>query len=331
MPVRYIQPLRILIQFCFLGFILWLGVRFFQFVHYLRSGSTSTFVARPDGIEGFLPISGLLGTASWLKGSGINIIHPAAVVIFLTVLLVSLLLRRSFCSWICPVALVSECSWKAGYKLLRRNQRLPRWLDLPLRAVKYLLMAFFVYSVAVAMSPEALEAFIHSEYHKLADVRLLDFFLHLSPLATGVILLLLFLSLLLKNPFCRYLCPYGALLGLVAIMSPIRVTRNADHCVSCGVCSQVCPSRIDVMNKNSILTPECIGCWCCVSHCRTNQALSMRFAGRFAVPGIVFALLVVSVFWGGTLIGKSVGLWQTSLDMGEYRQLLGRQDAVQHH
>jgi len=107
MSARYVQPLRILIQFCFLGFMLWLGVRFYQFVHYFRSGGTSPFVPRPDGIEGFLPISGLLGAASWFKGNGINSIHPAAVVIFLTVLLVSLLLRRSFCSWICPVAAVS--------------------------------------------------------------------------------------------------------------------------------------------------------------------------------------------------------------------------------
>jgi len=324
MSARYVQPLRILIQFCFLGFMLWLGFRFYQFVLHFRSGAATPFVPRPDGIEGFLPISGLLGTASWLKGDGINTVHPAAVVLFLTVLAVALLLRRSFCSWICPVAAVSECSWKAGFKLLRRNPRLPRWLDLPLRGVKYLLMAFFVYSVAVAMSPAALEAFILSDYHKLADVRLLDFFLHLSPLALGVLLTLLFLSLFLKNPFCRYLCPYGALLGLAAMLSPVRVTRNIERCVSCGVCSQVCPTYIDVMHRKSVISPECIGCWRCVSHCRFNQALSMRAAGRYAVPGIVFAVLVVAVFWGGTLVGKAGGHWHTSLDIGEYRRLLGR-------
>jgi polyferredoxin len=324
MSARYVQPLRILIQFCFLGFMLWLGFRFYQFVQYIRSGGISAYVPRPDGIEGFLPISGLLGTASWLKGSGINPIHPAAVVLFLTVLAVSLLLRRSFCSWICPVAAVSECSWKAGFKLLHRNPRLPRWLDLPLRGVKYLLMAFFVSTVAVVMSPEALETFILDDYHRVADVRLLDFFLHITPLALGVLLALLLLSLFLKNPFCRYLCPYGALLGLVAMLSPVRVTRNLERCVSCGVCSQVCPTYIDVMHRKSVFSPECIGCWRCVSHCRFNQALSMRVAGRFVIPGIVFALLVVLVFWGGTMVGKVGGHWQTWLDIAEYRRLLGR-------
>jgi polyferredoxin len=324
MPSRYVQPLRLLIQFSFLGFMIWLGIRFYQFVLYFRSGGTTAFVPRPEGIEGFLPISGLLGAASWFKGNGINNIHPAAIVIFLTVLVVSLLLRRSFCSWICPIATISECSWKLGFKLLRRNLRLPGWLDLPLRGIKYLLMAFFVFSIALGMSPVALESFIYKDYHKLADVRLLDFFRHLSPLALGVILALLLLSLLLKNPLCRYLCPYGALLGLVAMLSPIRVTRNLEHCVSCGVCSQVCPTSIDVMNKKSVSSPECIGCWRCVSHCRVNQALTMNFAGRFAVPGIIFALLVVALFWGGSVAGKMSGHWQTALDLVEYRSLLGR-------
>ena len=322
MSSRYVQPLRILIQFCFLGFMIWLGIRFYFFVQAVRGGATMVPVYRPDGIEGFLPISGLLGAVSWFKSGEINQIHPAAVVIFVTVLALSLLLRRSFCSWICPVATVSECSWKVGFKLLRRNMRLPSWLDIALRGLKYLLLLFFVSSIAISMSPSAMQAFIHSDYHKVADVRLLDFFLNISPFALSVILILLALSFLLKNPFCRYLCPYGALLGLVAALSPVRVTRNLDRCVSCGACSQVCPSQIDVMHKRSVASPECIGCWRCVSHCRFNQALSMRAAGHLFIPGFAFALLVVVIFWSGSMLGKATGNWHTLLDTAEYRRLL---------
>ena len=324
MSARYVQPLRILIQFCFFGFMLLLGIRFYQFVRYFYSGDSTSFVERPGGIEAFLPISGLMGVAAWLKGLGINSIHPAAVVVLVTVLLVSLLLRRSFCSWICPVATISECSWKGGFKIFKRNLRPPRWLDVLLRGLKYLLLVFFVYQLVIAMPVEALQGFIQSDYHKVSDVRLLEFFLHLSPLAMGVILVLLLLSLPLKNPFCRYLCPYGALLGLVAMLSPLRVTRDTDRCVSCGVCSQVCPTYIDVMHKRSVLSPECIGCWRCISHCRFNSALSMRAVRRYAVPGAIFALLVVTMFWGGTLVGKWTGHWNTSLTLEEYARLLGK-------
>ncbi len=324
MSARYMQPLRILIQFCFLGFMLWLGLRFYQFVTYMRSGGSTVFASRPDGVEGFLPISGLLGAASWIKGGGINTIHPAAVVIFVTIIAVAILLRRSFCSWICPVAVISECAWKSGYKIFRINPRLPRWLDVALRSLKYLLMFFFIYSIAIVMSPEAMNSFIQSDYHKVADVRMLDFFLHISPFALGVILFLLAISIVLRNPFCRYLCPYGALLGLVAAISPLRVTRNTERCVSCGVCSQVCPTYIDVMHKKSVSSPECIGCWRCVSHCRFNEALSMQAAGRFNVPGILFAILLVLLLWGGTAVGKWNGHWHTSLSIVEYARLLGK-------
>ncbi len=324
MSARYMQPLRIVIQFCFLGFMLWLGLRFYQFVTFVRVGGGSAFVPRPDGIEGFLPISGLLGTASWIKGGGVNTIHPAAVVVFVAIMAVAFMLRRSFCSWICPVAAVSECAWKSGFKIFRRNPRLPRWLDLALRSLKYLMMFFFIYSIAIVMSPDAMDLFINSDYHKMADVRMLDFFRHISPPALAVILFLLAISVVLRNPFCRYLCPYGALLGLIATISPLRITRDTERCVSCGVCSQVCPAHIDVMHKKSVFSPECIGCWRCVSHCRFNQALSMRAAGRFNVPGILFAFLLVLVFWGVTVIGKWNGHWHTSLSLNEYARLLGK-------
>lgn len=321
---RYMQPLRILVQCGFLGFMIWLGLRYYRFVQAVSSGANDSIAVRPDGIDGFLPISGLLGTASWVKGGEINSIHPAAVIIFVTVILVSLLLRRSFCSWICPVATFSEWSWKWGFRLMRRNPRLHSWLDGALRSMKYLLMAFFVYSVAIAMSPDALIGFIESDYHKTADVRLMNFFLHMSPLALCVILALAALSVVLRNPFCRYLCPYGALLGLVAMLSPLRVTRNSERCVSCGACSQVCPTYIDVMHKTSVVSPECIACWRCISHCRFNDALSMRAVSRFAVPGIVFAALVLMLFCGGAMIGKLSGHWHSSISPKEYVRLLGK-------
>ncbi|HIJ82110.1 MAG TPA: 4Fe-4S binding protein [Desulfuromonadales bacterium] len=324
MPARYVQPLRILVQLVFLSVACGTGFQFYRFVEYFRSAGVVGFISRPAGIESFLPISGLLGTASWLKGGGINHIHPAAMVAFLTVLAGALLLRRSFCSWICPVATISECSWKLGFKTVRRNWRFPGWLDIPLRSLKYLLLIFFVYSIAVAMSADELQRFIQSDYHKIADVRLLDFFLQISPRALTILAGILLSSLLLRNPFCRYLCPYGALLGLLAMLSPFRITRDEGRCVSCGVCSAVCPTHINVMQSVSVSSPECIGCWRCVSHCRFNDALSVRCAGRYPVSGIVFAALVVLLFWGGTQLGKAGGFWETSLTLQEYARLLGK-------
>lgn len=317
------QPLRIAVQWGFLLFMLFLGIRFYRFVHYFRSGGSAPFIPRPDGVEGFLPISGLLGLKDWLVNGAVNDIHPAALVILLTVVVLSLLLKRSFCSWICPVGTVSELFWKRGFSLFRRNVRPPRWLDIGLRAIKYLLLLFFLYSILWAMPPEAVSAFVHSDYNKVADVRLLDFFLNLSGVPLAVIVVLAILSLPVRNPFCRFLCPYGALLGIVSFLSPVKVTREGKACVACGVCTQVCPSYIPVMAKERVYSEECIGCWRCVSHCRAMGALEMKLTGRkVVVNGILFAVLVVLLFWGGSLAGRITGNWHTGVSIQEYGRLL---------
>jgi polyferredoxin len=320
---RFMQPLRIAIQWLYLFFIVWLGSRFYQFVAHFRSNGLTPLVERPDGVEGFLPIAALLGLRDWLHTGSLNPVHPAAVVILLTIIILSLCLRRSFCSWICPIGTIEELLWKRGFVLLKRNIRLPHWLDVTLRSLKYLLLAFFIGFIFLLMPAEQVGGFIASDYNKIADVRLLDFFLHLSGLPLLVIVLLLVLSLPLRNPFCRFLCPYGALLGLVALFSPLKVSRDQSSCVACGVCSQFCPTYIPVMQKQRVHSPECIGCWRCISYCRAEGALAMKFPGRkIAIPGIIFALLVVMLFLGGTFAGKLSGHWKTAVTTEEYGRLL---------
>ncbi|HEY6007044.1 MAG TPA: 4Fe-4S binding protein [Geobacteraceae bacterium] len=321
---RYIQPLRIAVQWGFLLFQLYLGICLYRFVLHFRSGGSTPLVSRPDGVEGFLPISALLSLRDWVTTGNINPIHPAGLVIFLAIVAVSLLLKRSFCSWVCPVGTVSEFFWKLGFKLFRCNLRPPRWLDVLLRGCKYLLLLFFLSATFWTMSPAAVRAFIQSDYNKMADIRLLDFFLHLSPGALLVIGVLVLLSFPIRNPFCRFLCPYGALLGLVSIFSPAKVTRQSSACVACGVCTQVCPSYIPIMARIRVFSPECIGCWRCISHCRAMGALDMRLTGRrIAVNGLLFALSVVLIVWGGSVIGKVTGLWHTAIALEEYARLIG--------
>jgi hypothetical protein len=114
-------------------------------------------------------------------------IHPAALFLISAFLLISLLMRKSFCGWLCPVGTVSEYLWKLGRYTVGRTHTMSRGLDVPLRALKYLLLAFFVYAVA-SMSASAIANFLASPNALIVDVRMLNFFRYLGGTAAFAVL-----------------------------------------------------------------------------------------------------------------------------------------------
>ena len=315
------QAARSLVQGAFLVLCAWIGVEFALFLRWGASGGSAGHVPHPAGAEGFLPISALLSLKYWVVTGRIHGIHPAGLFIFIAVLAIGLLLSKAFCSWMCPVGTLSEWLWKLGRKAFGRSVQVPRLLDLPLRAVKYLTLGFFIWAVGKMDGP-LLEAFLDSPFNALADVRMYFFFAHISGLALGVLLVLAGLSLLVQNVWCRYLCPYGALLGLLSLASPVRITRAKATCIDCGACTRACPSRIQVHRAGRVGGDECTACYRCVAVCPVKDTLEMRAPGGKPVPGWVFGLLAAGLFVAVTGLAMLSGHWATSLDRNDYLRLI---------
>ncbi len=309
------------VQWLFLGWCLFLGVQFGLFVRHFETKGAMGYFPRPPGVEGFLPIGALVSLKTWVLTGHFDKTHPAALVLLLTFVAMALLARKSFCSFLCPVGTLSEGAWKLGQRLFGRNYRIWPWLDVVLRLIKYALLFFFVKVILVDMPAFALREFLAAPYWAIADVKMLHFFLRMSGTALTVILVLTLLSLPYRNFWCRYLCPYGALLGLFSMLSPFRVSRRSETCTGCGACSRACPSRIDVRHKVRVHSPECTGCLTCVSRCPEPGTLQMAFWNR-PVPGVVFVGVVVLLFSAGVLAGMLSGHWQTSLTYADYQQLI---------
>jgi polyferredoxin len=229
----------------------------------------------------------------------------------------ALLLRKAFCAWICPVGFLSELLARFGRWSFGRNFRIWKWLDVPLRSLKYLLLAFFLGAV-LSMSAGQLQAFIQSPYNKVADVKMGLFFLELGKTGTIVLGTLLLASVFVQGAWCRYLCPYGALLGLFSWFSPTRVTRNPDRCVSCGLCDKACMARLPVSRKEGVKSPECTGCLDCVAVCPVANALEIRAPRRRKVPPVVFAGAVLGLFFVGYLGARATGFWSNGIPDQEY-------------
>ena len=307
----------------FLALNVWIGVEFILFVRYFESAGDLMRVGRPSGVEGWLPIASLMNLKALVLTGELPPHHAAGLFLLIAFLAVSFLLRKSFCSWLCPVGTVSEWLWKAGHSIFGRNWRLPRWADIPLRSLKYVLMGLFLYAVG-GMSAAAIRIFLDGPYGVIADVKMLNFFRHLSVTGAVVVGILIVLSVMVKNFWCRYLCPYGALLGLFGGISPVKIRRSAGTCIDCAKCAQACPSLIPVDQLLTVRTPECTGCYECVAACPAAGALEMTAPGgrRFG-PRLMLAAMSV-IFLGVVGYAQLSGNWHSRIPDETYFELIPR-------
>jgi polyferredoxin len=326
------QQVRFTAQLGFAAITLWVGVQFVMWVRYFESGGTTLRVERPDGVEAWLPIASLMNLKTLILTRTVPEMHAAGMFMLIAFLSISFLYRKAFCSWMCPVGAVSEWLWQTGRMLFKRTLTAPRWLDVPLRGLKYILLGLFLY-VVIAMPVPEIRAFLGGPYGLVADVKMLNFFRHMGEGTAIVLAVLVGSSLVVKNTWCRYLCPYGALMGLVALVSPTRIVRNADACIDCAKCAKACPAGLPVDVLASVRSAECTACMSCVAVCPAEGALDLTFGlprRRSPVRPWALAAAVMIVFLGIVGYARAAGHWHTSLPQSVYFELVPRADDFAH-
>jgi polyferredoxin len=323
------QILRRSMQAAFLALNIWIGIQFYGFVRYYETGGADFWPSRPPGVEGWLPIASLMNLKVLLATGEVPRLHPAGMFLLIAFLGISWAFRRSFCSWLCPVGTVSEWLWRLGLRIFGRTFRLPRAVDVALRGLKYLLLSLFLAAVA-SMTVASIHAFLEGPYGLVDDVKMLNFFRDIG-LTGGVVMAgLVLASMLVQNAWCRYLCPYGALLGLASLASPLRIRRSAALCIDCGKCARACPSMLPVDRLVSIRSAECLGCLECVAACPVADALQMSAPRGKRVPAWALSAGTALLFLGIAGYARWTGHWHTDLPARVYFDLVPRANQFQH-
>jgi len=325
-----VLKLRRAIQWLMAAVTILIGIQFTLWVMPHFEGRWPS-VSRPPGVEAFLPIDAMLGLRHLLNEGTIDAIHPAGLAIFIGICLMSLVVAKSFCSHICPVGLLSELLGRFGIKLTGRTLKPPKWLDIPLRGLKFLLLGFFVWAIWFAMDPRGVEAFLESPYAKIVDAKMWIFFAPPSRLTIAVLGVLVVGSIFVRDLWCRYLCPYGALVGVLGRFAPLKVTRNPDLCTDCESCTTVCPARLQVHTMQRVASIECTSCQDCVVACPVSSCLAVRppkpVGATWWLRPATASLLAVGLYLAIVVGFKATGHWYTVVTEEEYHQRLQEIDS----
>lgn len=325
---------RKVVQITLLAINIYIGITFYYWVRYYETGGATLYLPRPGGIEGWLPIAGLMNLKYTIETGGLPPIHAAAMFLLASFIIISLLLKKSFCSWLCPIGTISEYIGKIGQKLFRFQINVPKWLDIPLRGLKYLLLAFFLY-ISLSMPAQMIQYFMMSPYGIIIDVKMLDFFRYISSASLITVSVLVVASLFIRNAWCRYLCPYGALLGIFSLFSPVKIRRNVESCIDCGKCAKNCPSRIPVDQLINVRTVECTGCMTCVESCPVASTLAFSLQAptkkrQIPLSGMVMAILTLGILFATIAVAAYLGVWDSPVPDNYWFQIIPNARGIGH-
>lgn len=173
-------------------------------------------------------------------------------------------------------------------------------------------------------------AFAHSPYNIVSDAKMLNFFLHPSPLTLKVLAGLAVFSILLRNFWCRYLCPYGALLAIASFCSPLLIRRKETSCISCHKCDSVCPSNLTISDCETIRSPECTICQRCLTACPTQSLQLTERCTRKLLSPTVYSLILLGLFASGIILAKLTNHWDSPVLALYWAELLPYMDSIGH-
>lgn len=301
------------------------------YLHISQGGGKS------PSIHALCPFGGLESLYQiFATGSFISKIYSGTMILFIITLVLAIVFRRSFCGLICPFGAIQEFFAKIGQLIFRKKFIIPSIIDKPLRYLKYVILVITVYYAWVTaglwMSPyDPWSAFAHMS-EGLSSVW--------AESAVGLIILIITLlgSILYDRFFCKYLCPMGALYGIIGKLSPFKITRDEHVCIDCGKCKKVCPVNIDVQGVKEVKSAECLNCQICVLNCPKAGALESKEAGKTIKPLMVI-VLVIALFFGSIFILQAAGIYNLlpekpkageTMDLGEIKGYMTIKEAAEY-
>ena len=234
-------------------------------------------------IDAYCPFGGIVTLWRWLSSGGFFVqkTHQSNLVLVLGLTAGVILAGGAFCGWICPFGAYQDLLNWIRKKLHFPEIRVPARPDRVLTYGRYLTLAIILYAT---ISTVRLWFADYDPYRTIFGLGwLFEFNLSEHWPAYVAALVVTAGALLIERSWCRYLCPLGGAISLLGNLCLLRIRREENLCLDCGVCNAPCPVKIDVAQADPAVSADCIGCLECVDACPQHGALSVTLGP--ALPG----------------------------------------------
>jgi len=151
-------------------------------------------------------------------------ISVSALLFFILPLLAALLFGRVFCSSVCPMGAIQEL-------VLLKPVKVPSWIAAPLSLIPYLFLGLTILYTATGSGYITCQLDPFVAFFRLGG--------EFNMIVFG--LLFLVLGIFVGRPYCRFLCPYGVVLGWMSKFSKNHLSITPDSCTQCRLCEESCP------------------------------------------------------------------------------------------
>ncbi len=199
------------------------------------------------------------------------------------------IMGRFVCGWLCPFGFIQDLLHKIPFKKKIRTFK----GDRPLRYLKYVILVVFVilmplfivdiigqgtpYFCKLICPAGTLEGGLPLVIMNEGLQRTVGWLYAWKNL---LLVITIIASIIIYRPFCKYICPLGAIYSLFNPISVFKYRVNEEKCINCHACSNICKMNVDpVKNSNAL---ECIRCGKCKSICPTN-AIEYRYLDRKSI------------------------------------------------
>jgi polyferredoxin len=291
-------------------------IAFFLFVftvvvsHFIERGGIDVPWPTVGNFHAICPF-GAVETAGRLiiEGSFIPKIHESNLWTFAGVAMLTLLFGSMFCGWLCPLGSVQEWIGGIGKRVFKKryNRFISERSDRMLGVMRYAVLVLILYYTtrSISLVFQRFDPYYALFHFWMGDV----FFTALAVLGFVVVL-----SLFFERPWCRWLCPFGALLGVLQLVSPWKIRRKIAACTECHACTNACPMRIPLHKKGAVIDTRCNRCLSCVDVCRKAGTLEYSAGARGVMSlkrKVLAGVIAVLVFAVPIVFASLAGYYST--------------------